>query len=129
MSLRINSNLSAMFNMIVYVSAPYSLEHLFTQNTAITQLNRSLAGFYHRNPTWAAVNALYTVYNNPNIMEDSGQKVITYKTLFSTVSTLMRASQVHVVLAVPGWEYSDIVLSECACAAQFGIPTVRETVT
>lgn len=115
--------------MIVYVSAPYSLEHLFTQNTAIMQLNRSLAGFYHRNPKSAAVNALYTIYNNPNLMEDNkGTKQVTYKTLYQTVGVLMRSAQIHVVLRVQGWEYSDIVMSECACAAQLGIPTVFEDV-
>lgn len=117
-----------MFDMIVYVSVPYSLEHLFTQNTAITSLNRNLANFYKRNPRWAAVNALYTVYNNPNIIEDKGSKTVTYKTLYGTVGLLMRSTNIHVVLRVPGWEYSDVVMSECACAAQLGIPTVFEDV-
>lgn len=125
-SLNAISVTSAMFDMIVYVSTPYTLEHLSTQNTAICTLNRSLAFFYKRNPRGAAVNALYTFYNNPNGSEDNQLAKPGYKMLFGIVQSLMRSAQVHVVLKKPGWEYCDIVLAECACAAQLGIPTVTE---
>ena len=114
--------------MIVYISIPYSLEHLSTQNTAITHLNRILAGFYKRNPTWAAVNALYTIYNNPNMLEDANSRQVTYKQLYGTVGLLMKSANAHVVIRVPGWEYSDIVMAECACAGQLGIMSLSEDV-
>lgn len=117
-----------MFDMIVYVSAPYALEHLSTQNAAICKLNRSLAGIYKRNPTWAAVNALYSFYTNPNTSEDSMLHKPTYKVLYWMVHSLMKSAQVHIVLRTPGWEYCDIVLAECACATQLGIPTIFEDV-
>lgn len=119
---------NAMFDMIVYVSAPYSLEHLSTQNSAITNLNKSLGSFYKRNPKWAAVNALYSFYNNPNVGEGSVIHKPSYKVLYDMVQSLMRSSQVHVVIRTPGWEYSDIVMNECACAAQCGVPTVFEDI-
>ena len=114
--------------MIVYVSIPYSIEHLSTQNAALAQLNKQLAGFYKRNPRWAAVNALYSVYNNPNLMEDSGSRQITYKQLYSTVAVLMKSASAHIIIKNPGWEYSDIVLAECACANQTKTPTIFEDV-
>jgi hypothetical protein len=117
-----------MFDMIVYVSTPYSIEHLSTQNAAVCKLNRALAGIYRRNKGWAAVNALYSFYNNPNGTEDNQLASPKYKVLFGIVNTLMRSAQVHIVLRTPGWEYCDIVLAECACAAQLGIPTVFEEV-
>lgn len=115
-----------MFDMIVYVSSPYTLEHLGTQNIAINRLNKTLAGIYKRNPTWACVNALYSFYNNHNVEKGSPLEKPTYKVLFGMVESLMKSSQVHIVSAVHGWEYSDIVIAECACAAKYGIPTVYE---
>lgn len=44
------------------------------------------------------------------------------------VHSLMKSAQTHIVLRTPGWEYCDIVLAECACAAQLGIPTIFEDV-
>lgn len=117
-----------MFDMIVYVSTPYHLEHLATQNAAICSLNKSLAIFYKRNPRWAAVNALYSFYNNPNGTEDKQLAKPGYKMLFGIVLSLMKSAQAHIVLREPGWDYCDIVLAECACANQLGIPTLFEYV-
>lgn len=126
--LKNNSATSAMFDMIVYVSSPYTLEHVSTQNGAIIKLNKALGSFYKRNPKWAAVNALYSFYNNPNVAEDSAMHKPSYKVLYGMAHTLMKSAQVHVVLRTPGWEYSDIVMNECACAAQCGVPTVFEDI-
>lgn len=123
-SLNFNFATNVMFDMIVYVSVPYSIEHLSTQNAAVCHLNRTLASIYRRNPSWAAVNALYSFYNNPNGTEDNQLAKPQYKVLFGIVQSLIRSAQVHIVLKVPGWEYCDIVLAECACATQLGVPTV-----
>ena len=110
---------SVMFDMIVYVSTPYSLEHPHTQRAALVSLNKALAGVYKRNPTWACVNPLYSIYNPQPTNPD-------YMALFVLMETLMRSAQAHIVIRSPGWEYSDVVLAECAHAAKLGIPTVFE---
>ena len=110
---------SVMFDMIVYVSTSYSLEHANTQRGALVSLNKTLAGVYKRNPNWACVNPLYSFYSPESTKPD-------YAALFVLIETLMRSSQVHIVVRSPGWEYSDVVLTECAIAAKHGVPTVFE---
>ena len=108
-----------MFDMIVYVSTPYSLEHTSTQKRALVSLNKALGGIYKRNPKWACVNPLYSLYNPEPTKPD-------YAALIITIETLMKSSQAHIVVRVPGWEDSDVVLTECAVAAKHGVPTVFE---
>ena len=118
-SLKLILKTSVMFDMIVYVSVPYSLEHISTQRRALESLNKTLAGVYKRNPKWACVNPLYSFYSPQPTKPD-------YTALIVTIETLMRSSQAHIVVRVPGWEYSDVVLTECAIAAKHGVPTVFE---
>lgn len=126
MNLNYSFVISAMFDMIVYVSAPYALDHPSTQDRAIVRLNKTLAGIYKREPSWACVNALYSFYNNHNIEKGSPLEKPTYTVLFGMVESLMKSSRIHIVIATPGWEYSDVVITECALAAKYKIPTVYE---
>lgn len=111
---------SAIFDMIVYVSTPFLLEHQDTKNIAIARMNRFLGKFYKANPRWTAVNSLYSVYNNP-LVEDQ----VTYKHLYTTSALLIRASGLHVTLMAPGWEYSELVLNERHLAMTLKTPMIE----
>lgn len=111
---------SVMFDMIVYVSTPFLLEHQDTKNIAIARMNKFLGKFYKANPRWCAVNALYSIYNNP-LLEDAA----TYKNLYSTAGLLIRGSQMHVTLKAPGWEYSELVLNERHLAMSLNLPMIE----
>lgn len=114
-NIQINLIPNAMFDMIVYVSVAYSTEIKSTQEKAITHLNKMFKEVYKQHPTWAAVNALYST------TEDEQQNP--HKTK-ACICSLMGASGSHIVLMTPGWEYCDIVLMECALAAQKGIKSI-----
>ena len=117
-----------MFDIIAYISYPYSLDHKDTQSIAAKGLGTTLAAFYKRNPTWACVNPLYSFHNNPYAEKGSPLETPTPAVLKGLIEVLMKSATVHIVVRKPGWEYSDIVMAECACANKFGIPTHYEDV-
>lgn len=109
--------------MITYISIPYSVEHLSTQNSAIKTLNKYLATFYKRNPNMAGVNTLYSIYNNPLL--DPKHK-IGYKEVYSTAKILLDSSLALIVLKVPNWDYSDIVMNEISYFSSLNRPILYE---
>lgn len=111
---------SAIFDMIVYVSTPFLLEHQDTKNIAIARMNKFLGKFYKANPRWVAVNSLYSVYKNPSMQDQ-----ITYKHLYAASAALIRSSGMHITLMSPGWEYSEIVLNERHLAMTLKMPMVE----
>jgi hypothetical protein len=98
--------------MITYFSVPYSFQSLATQNTAIVKLNEYLGTLLRVNPKVIPVSALFSVYKNPylhgNIKDEQAYPIC---------KTLIDSSEVLIVLRLPGWEYSDIVLNEAGYAA------------
>jgi hypothetical protein len=96
-----------MLKMIAYISVPFLLDNQETKNKALKQLNGFLGKFYRDNPDKAAVNCLYSVYDNP-LLQDKA----TYRDVYSASELLIRSAEIHITLNVPGWEYSELVLNE-----------------
>jgi hypothetical protein len=97
--------------MITYFVVPYSFQSLTTQNNAIVRLNEHLGGFMRRNKNVTPVSALFSVYKNPY-----SQGNIRDEAAYPICRTLIDSCDIVVVLRLPGWEYSDIVMNEIGYA-------------
>jgi hypothetical protein len=118
MNLRLILKTNAMFDMIVYVSVPYSPQHPESLASARLTLQKYFAAFYKANPKCAAVNAVFSFPNNVGALTD--------KEVFTAVAPLMRSASKHIILIKPNWGYSPIATQECALAYNLNIPTLIE---
>lgn len=120
MSLNYLLKTNAMFDMIVYVSTPYSAQHLESITRARAAMQKYFANFYKLNPKAAAVNAIFSFPNDITTLTD--------KEIFTAAVPLMRSSGLHIVLRQPNWGYSPILIQECALAHSLNIPTTFEDI-
>lgn len=112
-----------MYNMIAYVSIPYDISSHLNRGVATNRLGRVLSHLYSKQDRWAYVNALYSVHDNSELT--SNIKATSFNNvLFTFVNGLLRSSDKHVVVRLPDWDSSEIVMTECAYAAKLGIETV-----
>jgi hypothetical protein len=109
-----------MFDMIVYVSTPYSAQHPESLVKARSTLQKYFAAFYRANPRSAAVNAIFSFPDSVGALTD--------KEVFAAVAPLMRSASKHIVLNVFDWSYSPIILQEASLAYHLNIPTSIETI-
>ncbi len=94
--------------MIAYISTPYTLENLESQNTAIKHLNAFLGRVIYKRANWAGVSSVYTLYNN----SDLSGKAPTYKQLYDTSKLLIDNCSLFIILGGDNWGYSEIVMNE-----------------
>ena len=112
-----------MFDMIAYVSFPYSMDHHASKNRAIVGLNKALASLYRRNPNWVYVNGLYSHYNNPHIPTETKLGI---SDALQLSKVLLDSAQVCIVIHAKGWEYSDIVMTEAGYFSSLNRPILYE---
>lgn len=97
-----------MFNMIAYISTPYTLESLESQNNAVQHLNKFLGRVIYKREGWTGVSSVFTLYNNT----DLHNKAPTYKQLYATSKILIESCDLFMVLGGDNWGYSEIVMNE-----------------
>lgn len=110
--------------MIAYVSFPYSLQHPATQEVAIAGLGKVLAKLYKDKPNYVFVNPLYTFHKNPYAEKGSSLFEVKPVIVQALIETFMKSADLHIIVRHPGWEYSDVVLSECAVSNRLGMSTL-----
>ncbi len=100
--------------MIVYCSVPYALNNVSSQNRAMIALNKMLGKLYSNQPQVVAVSGLYSTYNNPHAPTTGPRNEME---VFPYSRLLIDASNVMVVIMLPGWEHDHIVYNEIGYAA------------
>lgn len=100
--------------MIVYCSVPYALNNVSSQNKAMAALNKMLGKLYSNQPQAIAVSGLYSTYNNPDAPTKGPRNEME---VFPYSRLLIDASDILVVIMLPGWEYDHIVVNEVGYAA------------
>jgi hypothetical protein len=103
--------------MIVYYAVPYTIDDLGSMNRAMSALNAHLGSALLRNDKIIPVCALYSVYG----MED-----ITWRKTYMHSKLLLDSAQMFVIVQLPGYEYSDVIMNEAAYAAIKNIPIILE---
>lgn len=109
--------------MIAYIAIPYSVQSIATQNEAIITLNKHFGKLIANNPSIIPVNALYSVYKNPQMGPITRDVEV-----YPACRTLIEACNIFIVLRDKGWEYSDIIMNETAYAANIHKPIYYEDV-
>lgn len=111
--------------MIVYFSYPYAINDSMSQRHAIIQLQKHMGRFKRLNPRMTPVNALLSVYDNPDFTKN---KLVTdEKLIFASARLLLDSSSAHVMIKGNGWEYDDIMKNECGYSLTYKkIPVLEE---
>ncbi len=103
--------------MIVYYAVPYTIYDLGSMNRAISALNTHLGKALLRNDNVVPISSIYSIYGMPEI---NWRKVYPHSRL------LIDSAEMFVVLQLPGYEYSEVVMNEAAYAAIKNIPVILE---